>query len=194
MALPTSLSANAAALVALTGMTPFRAAAVTSNSESAKRRERGRGTPANAPRHKVGRNAPCPCGSGIKYKKCCLRAPVDPLTGLVLHDEPREYNPPKSLSEAPAVADTEFIPVTDPQFGDDAAVAAMRNAGTKPAVIYAFQKTGRFISPSSREAYDAGTLAEWDAAIKEYEEQHGQANLDAGEAVAPAGPGADAGQ
>jgi hypothetical protein len=21
---------------------------------------------------KVGRNAPCPCGSGIKYKKCCL--------------------------------------------------------------------------------------------------------------------------
>ena len=22
---------------------------------------------------KVGRNAPCPCGSGKKYKKCCLR-------------------------------------------------------------------------------------------------------------------------
>jgi len=20
----------------------------------------------------VGRNAPCPCGSGLKYKKCCL--------------------------------------------------------------------------------------------------------------------------
>ena len=20
-----------------------------------------------------GRNAPCPCGSGVKYKKCCLR-------------------------------------------------------------------------------------------------------------------------
>jgi uncharacterized protein YecA (UPF0149 family) len=23
-------------------------------------------------RHKVGRNDPCPCGSGKKYKKCCL--------------------------------------------------------------------------------------------------------------------------
>lgn len=23
---------------------------------------------------KVGRNAPCPCGSGLKYKKCCLRS------------------------------------------------------------------------------------------------------------------------
>lgn len=22
---------------------------------------------------KVGRNAPCPCGSGHKYKKCCLK-------------------------------------------------------------------------------------------------------------------------
>ena len=21
---------------------------------------------------KTGRNAPCPCGSGIKYKKCCM--------------------------------------------------------------------------------------------------------------------------
>ena len=21
--------------------------------------------------HKVGRNDPCPCGSGLKYKKCC---------------------------------------------------------------------------------------------------------------------------
>lgn len=21
---------------------------------------------------KVGRNAPCPCGSGLKFKKCCL--------------------------------------------------------------------------------------------------------------------------
>jgi uncharacterized protein YecA (UPF0149 family) len=23
---------------------------------------------------KVGRNDPCPCGSGKKFKKCCLRA------------------------------------------------------------------------------------------------------------------------
>jgi len=26
----------------------------------------------------VGRNAPCPCGSGRKYKKCCLTASPDP--------------------------------------------------------------------------------------------------------------------
>lgn len=22
---------------------------------------------------KIGRNEPCPCGSGMKYKKCCLK-------------------------------------------------------------------------------------------------------------------------
>jgi uncharacterized protein len=30
-------------------------------------------TPANQNRPKVGRNDPCPCGSGKKFKKCCLQ-------------------------------------------------------------------------------------------------------------------------
>lgn len=30
---------------------------------------------------KVGRNDPCPCGSGKKYKKCCGAAGDDPLAG-----------------------------------------------------------------------------------------------------------------
>ncbi|WP_405199144.1 SEC-C metal-binding domain-containing protein [Christiangramia sp. LLG6405-1] len=29
-------------------------------------------TPVNAIKKKVGRNEPCPCGSQLKYKKCCL--------------------------------------------------------------------------------------------------------------------------
>ena len=28
---------------------------------------------------KVGRNEPCPCGSGQKYKRCCLARPPKPL-------------------------------------------------------------------------------------------------------------------
>jgi len=27
---------------------------------------------------KVGRNDPCPCGSGLKYKKCCFGKPPKP--------------------------------------------------------------------------------------------------------------------
>ena len=32
----------------------------------------GRGTTLRGPETKLGRNDPCPCGSGRKYKKCCL--------------------------------------------------------------------------------------------------------------------------
>ena len=35
-------------------------------------RPAGRGEPRTATGEKVGRNDPCPCGSGKKYKKCCL--------------------------------------------------------------------------------------------------------------------------
>jgi len=31
-------------------------------------------TPVVNPFRDVGRNDPCPCGSGKKYKKCCLAA------------------------------------------------------------------------------------------------------------------------
>jgi len=27
---------------------------------------------------KIGRNDPCPCGSGKKYKKCCVNKPLGP--------------------------------------------------------------------------------------------------------------------
>ena len=39
--------------------------------------------PAASPKAKIGRNSPCPCGSGKKYKKCCLgkdRAVTDTAT------------------------------------------------------------------------------------------------------------------
>lgn len=29
---------------------------------------------------KINRNAPCPCGSGKKYKKCCLGTKKDPMS------------------------------------------------------------------------------------------------------------------
>lgn len=31
--------------------------------------------------HKVGRNDPCPCGSGKKYKSCCLLKAKTPILG-----------------------------------------------------------------------------------------------------------------
>jgi hypothetical protein len=36
------------------------------------------GMPRRDPLRKVGRNDPCPCGSGRKFKKCCLNSTFDP--------------------------------------------------------------------------------------------------------------------
>jgi Protein of unknown function (DUF1186)/SEC-C motif len=38
------------------------------------------GMPHREPLRKVGRNDPCPCGSGKKFKKCCLVSPVDSMS------------------------------------------------------------------------------------------------------------------
>ena len=44
--------------------------------------------------HRVGRNEPCPCGSGKKYKKCCLPQ----------HEEARKAVPPERLKEMEKLA------------------------------------------------------------------------------------------
>ena len=42
-----------------------------------KEREADLGVPVSESRRKIGRNGPCPCGSGKKYKKCCGSAPIN---------------------------------------------------------------------------------------------------------------------
>ena len=36
---------------------------------------------------KIGRNEPCPCGSGKKYKKCCLNASKFPIGGTPFYSD-----------------------------------------------------------------------------------------------------------
>ena len=45
------------------------------------------GMPHREPLRKVGRNDPCPCGSGKKFKKCCLNVVSEPFS---LADTPGE--------------------------------------------------------------------------------------------------------
>ena len=63
---------------------------------------------------KTGRNAPCPCGSGKKYKKCCLET-----------DLAEERSPPPVVEEAEEIGGTEVIEdeefeviVEDPEIPD----------------------------------------------------------------------------
>ncbi|WP_256476707.1 SEC-C metal-binding domain-containing protein [Bradyrhizobium sp. 186] len=45
-----------------------------SRKETSIARARSFYDPESNPFRKVGRNDPCPCGSGKKFKKCCLNA------------------------------------------------------------------------------------------------------------------------
>lgn len=64
---------------------------------------------------KTGRNAPCPCGSGKKYKKCCIEK-----------DRFKEWSPPAVLEEADQIGTTDVIDgeafeviEEDPEIPDD---------------------------------------------------------------------------
>ncbi len=76
-AVPQLAPAGPGVLPGTGGRPAERGAGVPPGAGISKRRARGRGGPAprTAPRGapKVGRNDPCPCGSGKKYKKCCGR-------------------------------------------------------------------------------------------------------------------------
>jgi hypothetical protein len=50
---------------------------------------------------KPSRNQPCHCGSGLKYKKCCLRKDSEEKIGVVLSEKkfaPKELNMLKEVS------------------------------------------------------------------------------------------------
>jgi hypothetical protein len=97
---------------------------------------------------------------------------------------PKPKTPPPSST---------YVPVTEPQFTAEATLNAMRTAGIKESVIYAYQQTGRLIQPQARAIYDSKTLASWDAAIQEWETLHGQKDQQPDTDPAPASQAADAG-
>ncbi|GAB6063164.1 SEC-C metal-binding domain-containing protein [Deferrisoma palaeochoriense] len=82
---------------ALAGMAAFAAAVRVYNAAFPPREPK-------QPR-KVGRNDPCPCGSGRKYKKCCARSP-EPETA------------PRAPHRAPNVDPFDLIPRLFPTDGD----------------------------------------------------------------------------
>ena len=51
-------------------------------------------------------------------------------------------------------------------------VEDMKAAGLDPAFIYAFEKTGLLVTEQNQHLIPDEDLAEWDAAIEEYERKH----------------------
>ena len=84
---------------------------------------------------KIGRNDPCPCGSGQKYKRCCL--PRDQAAAAA------EREPvPARRAGAPAVPPFELVPEDD-GLERVAMVAAAR--GDRPRAAEYYRRAADFV-------------------------------------------------
>jgi len=107
---------------------------------------------------RLGRNDKCHCKSGLKFKKCC-----GARSG-------RRQAAPRQQQLDIAPIDLDLVTESD----QDAVVAAMTNAGVHPATIYAYKKTGLFLTEASLTSHSAEDAKLWSDAVMEYTENHGE--------------------
>jgi hypothetical protein len=140
------------------------------------------------PRKKLSRNAPCPCGSGQKYKRCCWgkgfdweedeegsvykSTPISPEVQAVLQQLRHDFI--AKHGREPGPDDRLFPDLPHPEHLEHLMVEDMKAAGLDPAFIYAFEQTGLLVTEQNQHLIPEKDLAEWDAAIVAYETKHGQ--------------------
>ena len=131
---------------------------------------------------KLGPNAQCPCGSGKKYKKCCIRKkfswvenddggigkaiPMDPELQALLHEQHERFR--ERFGRDPKPDDPIFFDLPPLEHSEFYAVQDMRRAGLAPELVYAFEKTGLLVTTMNQDLIPEKALGEWDAAIAEY--------------------------
>ena len=136
---------------------------------------------------RVGRNEPCPCGSGRKYKKCCwdkgfiwVRLPDGelakqvPLSGELrreLEDHAARFREEHGRDIEPD--EHLFQGLGHPEYQQADMVSIMQEAGISPALIHAYETTGRIVTEKNKQFLADDEIEEWNAAICEYEERHG---------------------
>jgi hypothetical protein len=139
------------------------------------------------PRKKVSRNAPCPCGSGRNYKNCCWDKGFDweedeggniyksnPMSeGLAEILEGQRQKFLDKYGREPGANDPVFFDLPPLEQIEHQTVQAMKQAGIDPALIYAYEKTGRLVTEQNQHLLPDAALDEWQAAIEEYEVKHG---------------------
>ncbi len=136
---------------------------------------------------KVSRNAPCPCGSGKKYKQCCIRKnfewledddgnifksmPIsDEMSDLL--DEQRQAFIAKHGRE-PGPDDPVFPDMPHFEHAEHQMIQAMKKAGIDPAIIHATEATGRLVTEDNQHFLSDMEIDEWNAAIEAYRAEHG---------------------
>jgi SEC-C motif len=139
-------------------------------------------------RKRISRNDPCPCGSGKKYKKCCYgkdfdfeeddkgnlfkSVPISDEMANLLQEQRQKYI--EKHGREPGPEDKIFFDMPHPEHLEHMMVEDMKKAGINPAIIYAFEKTGRLVTEDNQNLLSDADLDEWQAAIDEYEAKHGK--------------------
>ncbi len=135
---------------------------------------------------KVSRNAPCPCGSGKKYKQCCLGKDFEWLEdddGNIIKSIPMSDDLADLFDEQRQAYIAQHGHEPDPddpllpdmphfEHVEHEMLEAMKKAGINPAIIYATEKTGRIVTEDNQHLLSEMELDEWNAAIDEYEAMH----------------------
>jgi hypothetical protein len=135
------------------------------------------------PPKKLSRNAPCPCGSGKKYKHCCWDkgfAWVEDEAGTVYRSTPLTPEVREALEQLrrafiarhgrePGPDDPLFPDLPHPEHLEAMMAEDLKAAGLDPAFLYAFEKTGLLVTEPNQQLLPDADLAAWDAALAEYE-------------------------
>ena len=135
------------------------------------------------PQKKLPRKAHCPCGSGKKYGDCCYDMGFEyltdedgnifksiPMSGElteVIEEQKRKFQKEQGRDFGPN--DKLFFDAPPLEHVEHYMVEAMKKAGLHPALIYAFEKTGLLVTEENQHLLPEKDLAEWEAAIDEYE-------------------------
>lgn len=139
------------------------------------------------PNHPIGRNSRCPCGSGKKYKHCCLHNGLTysenddgtirksiPISDE-LHDGFEELTRQRSKElERELQPDDKVFGNLTYEHAEHELSQAMEASGVDPALIYAVQETGLIVSEENQHLISDKDLAAWQAAIDRYRSEHPQ--------------------
>ena len=123
------------------------------------------------------------CGSGKKYGDCCYDKGFEYLTDEdgnifksmpmsdelteVIEEQKRKFQKEQGRDFGPN--DKLFFDAPPSEHVEHYMVEAMKKAGLDPALIYAFEQTGLLVTEENQHLLPEKDLAEWEAAIDEYE-------------------------
>jgi hypothetical protein len=136
-------------------------------------------------RRKLSRNAPCPCGSGRKYKHCCWgkgfdwvqdkqgdlrQVPLSAEARPLLEAQRQQFR--QQFGRDPGPDDRLFFDAPPFEQVEHQIVEAMKRAGLDPAFIHAFEQTGLLVTEDNQHRIPANDLQAWLAAVADYHTRH----------------------